>query len=250
MPDIGAARVPVGGGFPSHSEALAGVLGADRALPSRRLAGSDNLGWRSILARTYHDPSVADEFETAPTASLLLVVVTKGTYTIETRSGTQRRLPPELGRHGHAAPARVARLAGCRRPLRHRRRLRHRAGRGTASCQPVRRFMAHALTTHLLYAVQSRRLDDPRTMLGAAQFSPPTVASTAAHRASTAAPWVRSRSGQTGGVPWVWKDSMVLRPQAWPLARSAWFQVMGRQSGARTRRVKGLHSSTRLPPGS
>jgi hypothetical protein len=240
MPDFGAARVPVGGGFPSHSEALASVLGADRALPSRWLAGSDNLGWRSMLARTYHDPSVADEFETAPTASLLVVVVTKGTYAIEARSGTQRRLPP----------ARVARPAGCRRPLRHRCRLRRRAGRGTASCQPVRRFMAHALITHLLYAVQSRRLDDPRTMLGAAQFSPPTVASTAAHRASTAAPWVRSRSGQTGGVPWVWKDSMVLRPQAWPLARSAWFQVMGRQSGARTRRVKGLHSSTRLPPGS
>jgi len=31
--------------------------------------------------------------------------------------------------------------------------------------------MAHALTTHLLCAVQSRRLDEPRTMLGAAQFS-------------------------------------------------------------------------------
>ena len=88
MPDFGAARVPVGGGFPSHSEALAGVLGAEGALPSRRLAGSDNLGWRSMLARTYHDPSVADEFETAPTASLLVVVVTKGTYTIEARSGT------------------------------------------------------------------------------------------------------------------------------------------------------------------
>ena len=54
----------------------------------------------------------------------------------------------------------------------------------------------------------------------------------------------------TGGVPWVWKDSMVFRPQAWPLARSASVQVMVRQSGASTSRATGLASSIRLPPGS
>ncbi|QUQ65908.1 AraC family transcriptional regulator [Kutzneria sp. CA-103260] len=79
----------VGGGSMSHSEALAGVLDADRALPSRRLAGSDDLGWRSMLARSYHDPSYAEEFETAPTAALLVVVATGGSYTIEARSGSR-----------------------------------------------------------------------------------------------------------------------------------------------------------------
>jgi hypothetical protein len=54
----------------------------------------------------------------------------------------------------------------------------------------------------------------------------------------------------TGGVPWVWKDSIVFSPQACPLARSACVQLTGRQSGARISRVSGLHSSTRLPPGS
>jgi hypothetical protein len=54
----------------------------------------------------------------------------------------------------------------------------------------------------------------------------------------------------TGGVPWVWKDSMVFSPQAWPLARSASVQVIVRQSGASTSRATGLASSIRLPPGS
>jgi hypothetical protein len=54
----------------------------------------------------------------------------------------------------------------------------------------------------------------------------------------------------TGGVPWVWKDSMVFSPHAWPLARSASVQVIVRQSGASTRRATGLHSSIRFPPGS
>lgn len=59
-----------------------------------------------------------------------------------------------------------------------------------------------------------------------------------------------SAAGSSGGVPWVWKDSMVFRPHACPLARSAWVHVIRGQSGARTRRVSGLHNSMRLPPGS
>ena len=54
----------------------------------------------------------------------------------------------------------------------------------------------------------------------------------------------------TGGVPWVWKLSMVLRPQAWPFLRSASVQTTGCQSGARISRAPALASSTRLPAGS
>ena len=54
----------------------------------------------------------------------------------------------------------------------------------------------------------------------------------------------------TGGVPWVWNDSMVLSPQAWPFLRSSSVQTIGFQSGARIRRAPALATSTRLPPGS
>ena len=54
----------------------------------------------------------------------------------------------------------------------------------------------------------------------------------------------------TGGVPWVWKVSMVFRPQAWPFLRSASVQTTGSQSGARISRAPALASSTRLPAGS
>ena len=52
------------------------------------------------------------------------------------------------------------------------------------------------------------------------------------------------------GVPWVWKDSMVFNPQAWPFLRSASVQVIGFQSGARMSRALAFATSTRLPPGS
>ncbi len=60
----------------------------------------------------------------------------------------------------------------------------------------------------------------------------------------------RSRGYSTGGVPWVWKDSIVFRPQAWPFLRSSSVQTIGFQSGARMRRAPALATSTRLPPGS
>ena len=53
-----------------------------------------------------------------------------------------------------------------------------------------------------------------------------------------------------GGVPWVWKLSIVLRPQAWPFLRSASVHTIGCQSGASTSRAPALATSTRLPPGS
>src|SRR5690606_23871126 len=41
----------------------------------------------------------------------------------------------------------------------------------------------------------------------------------------------------TGGVPCVWKLSIVLRPQAWPLRRSASVHTTGCQSGSRISRA-------------
>ena len=41
----------------------------------------------------------------------------------------------------------------------------------------------------------------------------------------------------TGGVPLVWNERMVCRPQAWPFLRSASLQVIGFQSGASTSRA-------------
>jgi hypothetical protein len=54
----------------------------------------------------------------------------------------------------------------------------------------------------------------------------------------------------TGGVPWVWNDSMVFSPQACPFLRSSSVHTIGFQSGARMRRAPALATSTRLPPGS
>ena len=54
----------------------------------------------------------------------------------------------------------------------------------------------------------------------------------------------------TGGVPWVWKLSIVFRPQAWPFLRSASVQVTVSQSGRRISRAPAFATSTRLPAGS
>jgi hypothetical protein len=53
-----------------------------------------------------------------------------------------------------------------------------------------------------------------------------------------------------GGVPWVWNDSIVFSPHAWPFLRSSSVQTIGFQSGARMSRAPALATSTRLPPGS
>jgi hypothetical protein len=54
----------------------------------------------------------------------------------------------------------------------------------------------------------------------------------------------------TGGVPCVWKLSIVLSPQAWPFFRSVSVQMTVSQSGAKIRRAPALATSTRLPAGS
>ena len=59
-------------------------------------------------------------------------------------------------------------------------------------------------------------------------------------------PWYCS----IGGVPWVWKLSMVFSPQAWPFLRSVSVHTTGCQSGASISRAPAFATSTRLPPGS
>jgi AraC family transcriptional regulator len=56
---------------------------AEARLPSRRLTCSDRLGWGTVLARAYDDPAQADEFATAPTPDLLIVVNLSGSLVME-----------------------------------------------------------------------------------------------------------------------------------------------------------------------
>lgn len=59
-------------------------LAADRALPGSCELSSHELGWLSILARTYFEPAAA-EFTTAPTPDVLIVLQLRGSYRIESR---------------------------------------------------------------------------------------------------------------------------------------------------------------------
>ncbi|MFC0549787.1 helix-turn-helix domain-containing protein [Planotetraspora thailandica] len=60
---------------------------AELALPATRVLCSGKLGWQGMLARTYVDPPCAEQFTTPQSSDLLVVVVTSGTYTIESRKG-------------------------------------------------------------------------------------------------------------------------------------------------------------------
>ncbi|MEW9530992.1 helix-turn-helix domain-containing protein [Microbispora sp. NPDC049125] len=82
---------------------------AEHALPAQRLLSSDDLGWRTVLARTYADPPRAEEFSTAPSPDLLVVLVTSGTYLIESRKGRSwRRASYHPGSAGVTAPGNVS----------------------------------------------------------------------------------------------------------------------------------------------
>jgi AraC family transcriptional regulator len=67
------------------TDIFARSLLAEHSLPSRRELCSGKLGWQTILARTYRDPIEAAQFATAQSPDLLVVLVTSGTYTIESR---------------------------------------------------------------------------------------------------------------------------------------------------------------------
>lgn len=58
-----------------------------RHLPAQRPAHSSPDSWREVLVRRYDEPAVAEEFTTAPTGDLLLVVQRSGVYRLESRRG-------------------------------------------------------------------------------------------------------------------------------------------------------------------
>jgi AraC family transcriptional regulator len=80
-------------------------------LPSRLLRSSEVLGWRQVHASTWRDPPVADEFRRAPTPDLTVVLVTSGSYRIESRGGgSWRGAAYRPGSVGITAPGRGVRL--------------------------------------------------------------------------------------------------------------------------------------------
>jgi AraC family transcriptional regulator len=83
---------------------------AEPALPSRLLASSDRLGWRSVDARAYADPPYTEAFRTL-SPKLLLVLVTSGRYRIESRhGGTWRGAAYRPGSLGISAPGNLSEL--------------------------------------------------------------------------------------------------------------------------------------------
>lgn len=64
-------------------------LKAASALPGRPTASSDALGWKSVLARVYEEPAVAEAFTTPPVPELLVVIQLSGAACIESRHGNR-----------------------------------------------------------------------------------------------------------------------------------------------------------------
>ena len=54
---------------------------------SRRVAASDALGWRWVLAREYEDPDETEGFTTSATPDLLVVMNISGSFTIQSARG-------------------------------------------------------------------------------------------------------------------------------------------------------------------
>lgn len=93
------------------AEIFARSLLAERALPSRRELCSGKLGWQTILARIYRDPVEAAQFATAQSPDLLVVLVTSGAYTIESRKGRfWQRANYHPGSIGVTAPGNISML--------------------------------------------------------------------------------------------------------------------------------------------
>jgi len=59
---------------------------AHRSLPGRRLSSSEELGWPSILVEVVDQPAVAEEFTTATTPDLLVVMGLQGQFQLESRN--------------------------------------------------------------------------------------------------------------------------------------------------------------------
>lgn len=93
----------------------AGISEESRAsaakLPSRLLQCSLAAGWNSLLVRSFEDPAVTESFETAASPDLLIVLVTRGTYTIESfYNGFWRSADYRPGLGGMTACGRTSRL--------------------------------------------------------------------------------------------------------------------------------------------
>ena len=89
-------------------ETFARSMQAERALPARRMLCSTELGWQTMLARTYREPAEAEEFTTAQSRDLLVVLIVSGTYTVESRNGRRwQRAIYQPGSVGVTAPGNV-----------------------------------------------------------------------------------------------------------------------------------------------
>lgn len=66
------------------------MLGAatDAAIPGRVLSDSTALGWETVHVRTYAEDATAEAFEPARTDTVVIVLVRRGHYVIESRRGT------------------------------------------------------------------------------------------------------------------------------------------------------------------
>lgn len=102
----GKARSP---GVSSATGSSFGPLGLQ--LPARLLEDSVGHGWKRVVARRYRDDACTDLFSTAPSLDPLVVLVTRATYRIESRS---RCTPAEAvyrrGSVGVTAPHHSSRL--------------------------------------------------------------------------------------------------------------------------------------------
>jgi AraC family transcriptional regulator len=77
----------------------------------RQISSSSSLGWRSVLAQTYADPLRVESFTTAPSRELLVVLVTRGSYVIESRRGSAwHKATYRPGSVGVTAPGNTSRL--------------------------------------------------------------------------------------------------------------------------------------------
>jgi AraC family transcriptional regulator len=94
-----------------HADISQESLAATESLPSRLLRCSLTAGWRSLLVRSFEDPAATEAFETAASPDLLIVLVTRGSYTIESFSnGIWRSADYRPGLGGMTACGRSSRL--------------------------------------------------------------------------------------------------------------------------------------------
>ena len=84
---------------------------ASRVRPGRKVLCSSASGWASLLVQTFDQPSFVDRYETLPSEDILLVLVLKGQYQLESlSSGTWKKANYRPGVLGLTAPMTTNRL--------------------------------------------------------------------------------------------------------------------------------------------